>query len=228
MSVTIKSIGLITYQVPHLKTEQILIPLLHRGYDLSVYALPFKYRKQRYPIFNHRPDHQASINTRILAEKHGIRYINCESGNDIDNRCDIYLIMGAAILPKEIVSNRFILNSHPGIIPNSRGLDAFKWAILQKRRIGVTLHRIDETVDYGTIYSVQPTPVYKEDKIEYLARRHYENEINILLDFERYLNEPINDFKDIEVQEPTRRMKPEQEQQMLDTFHEYLKQYKSL
>ena len=42
---------------------------------------------------------------------------------------DYCLITGAGILDKKIIGNKKILNIHPGIIPTTRGLDSFKWAI---------------------------------------------------------------------------------------------------
>ncbi len=223
---SVKSIGLITYQAPHLKTEQILLPLMQRGYRPTIYALPFLQRKPREPLFHHRPDHNDSVHTKVLAQKHGLKYMACEA-TDIDNDCDVYLIMGASILSDEVVSGKFILNSHSGIIPHCRGLDAFKWAILYKRTLGVTLHRIDKTVDFGKIYSVVPTPVYKGDTIETLARRHYENENNTLLEFERHLETPVNTYDHLEIHEPTRRMKREIEQEMLDSFDAYVDIFKN-
>ena len=36
-----KSVGLITYNYPHLKTEQVAQRLLSQSYELKMYALPF-------------------------------------------------------------------------------------------------------------------------------------------------------------------------------------------
>ena len=71
--------------------------------------------------------------------------------------------LGAGILSKECVENKKIINSHPGIIPASRGLDSFKWAIYENKPLGVSLHCIDKEVDSGEIISIIPTTVYKTE-----------------------------------------------------------------
>jgi phosphoribosylglycinamide formyltransferase-1 len=96
------------------------------------------------------------------------------------------------------VRGKKIINCHPGILPAVRGLDAFKWTIYEMKPLGVTLHYIDEEVDSGEIISVIPTPIFITDDLETLARRHYENEIYVLSNFEEYLNRPVNPFLGIE------------------------------
>lgn len=59
----------------------------------------------------------------------------------------IVLIVGAGILPKDFINTHIVINAHPGYIPNYRGLDAFKWAIVEKQPIGVTTHLLGEYVN---------------------------------------------------------------------------------
>ena len=63
--------------------------------------------------------------------------------------------------------------------------------------LGVTLHYIDENVDAGEVISVVETPVFASDSLESLARRHYENEIKLLSEFELYMRKPQNLFSQI-------------------------------
>ncbi len=44
-----------------------------------------------------------------------------------------------------------LLNAHPGILPNYRGLDPVKWTLKNKDKIGATIHFIDEGIDSGPI-----------------------------------------------------------------------------
>ncbi len=118
-----------------------------------------------------------------------------------------------------------IINCHPGIIPALRGLDAFKWSIYEMKPLGVTLHFIDEEVDSGEIIAVVPTNVYKTDSISTLARRHYENEIDVMVRFDEYLSNPINPFKNISPGEPKKRMPIEKEKQLAEKFYEYIDKY---
>ncbi len=190
-----------------------------------MYALPFKSRKQRGGLFKHRPDQSEAVAPQVLAEKHSIPYIICSNDREIDDTCDIYLILGAGILSADCVSGRRIINCHPGIIPACRGLDSFKWAILEMKPLGVTLHYIDEQVDAGEVISVIPTEVYLTDSLITLARRHYENEIDCLSRWDEFLAAPENDFKSIEAEEPRMRMPLDKERELVRIFPAYTERY---
>jgi phosphoribosylglycinamide formyltransferase-1 len=80
-------------------------------------------------------------------------------------------------------------------------------------------------VDSGEIISVIPTPVFITDDLETLARRHYENEIYVLSNFEEYLNRPVNPFLGIESGEPHKRMPLSVEKEMVRKFEEWKNKY---
>lgn len=218
-------LGLITYDFPHLKTEQVTENLLGKYKSVKMYALPFVPRKERVVLFQHRPNQAISISPKVVADKHGFQFKKCESDLDIDDDCDLYLVLGAGILSEKCVSNKKIVNAHPGIIPACRGLDSFKWSILNNIPIGNTLHFIDKEVDAGEIISILPTTIYRTDSLETLSRRHYESEIKMLSNFENYLNNPINDFSEMKPREATRRMNAETEAQMVDKFEQYVNEW---
>lgn len=219
----IKTVGLITYDYPHLKTEQVISRLLGKNFDLKIYALPFVAREPRQVLFMHRPNQELSIHPKIIADARGISYIKCEDDLQIDDECDVYLVLAGKILSPECVRGKKILNCHPGVIPAVRGLDAFKWAILERKPLGVTLHFIDEEVDKGEIIAVVPTFVYSGDTLEILSRRHYESELEVQCNFDNFLENPVNDFKDIEEGETHRRMGNKDETEMIQTFNEYIR-----
>lgn len=100
-------------------------------------------------------------------------------------------------------------------------MDAFKWSIYHDISLGVTLHYIDENVDIGEIVSVVPTPVFRSDTIDSLARRHYEQEINVLAEFETHLRALTNAYKDAAHHESMRHMRAETEREMLQRFARY-------
>jgi len=222
-----KTIGIITYHYPHLKTEQVLLNLLKKysPAQMHMYALPFVPRKERNIQINHRPDQSISIGPEVMAKAHGIAYTPVAHDYEIPDGLDYYLILGAGILSAEFVKNKKTFNGHPGIIPAVRGLDAFKWSILENKPLGVTLHFIDERVDAGDIISIIPTNVYLSDTIETLSRRHYENEIAMMSNFEHYLQHPTNVFEGIETGEPHRRMDAATEALMISNFETYKQRF---
>ena len=96
-------IGLITYQAPHRKTEEVLQKILWKNYHFKIFALPFVVRKQRKVFFSHRPDQSKSVPPESLAYKHGIPYIACSKDSDIDSSCEVYVILGAGILSENCI-----------------------------------------------------------------------------------------------------------------------------
>jgi len=59
-------------------------------------------------------------------------------------------------------------------------LDALKWAIYLDKKIGVTLHIIDENADGGYRIKEEIIPLYPSDTFHSIAYRQYECEINLL------------------------------------------------
>ena len=181
-------IAIITYNQPHLKTEQILLRLIHRGYkNITIFAQPFIPRKTREFSFFHRPNMQNSTHLKNLCKWAKINFVEIDNFIEISTRkFDFFLIGGSGLIPKEFVIKTVgrVINVHPGIIPLVRGLDAFKWAIYDNLPLGNTLHFIDVEADSGEIIYIEETPVFNDDKLEILARRHYENEIELLVNFE--------------------------------------------
>ena len=224
--ISIKSIGLITYHFPHLKTEQLLQYFVkNKDIEYKIFALPYTEKKERVTLFSHRPNQKESIAPEVLAEKHKIPYIQCNDDTDIDSSCDLYLILGAGIISSNAIAQKKILNCHPGIIPISRGLDSFKWTIYHMQPLGITLHYIDEKIDAGEIISVVDTNVYKTDSILTLARRHYENEINCMANFMKHLDSPQNLYNGLETTESKKRMPIEKERELARIFEKYLEKY---
>lgn len=222
-----KRVGIITYDVPHLKTEQVVRGLLRRGVsDLEFFALPFKPRAARPVLIAHRPEQFDAVSTAELARAHGLKFTQWSGGSDLGD-CDYYLITGAGILSPEAVRGRKIINAHPGIIPSARGLDAFKWSIYNGVQVGVTLHFIDEEVDRGDIIVIEKTPVYETDSLTSFARRHYELEIEMMIDIDSFLSGPAwqasETYPDLKA---TMRMPSDIEAAMIERFDAYKEQYK--
>lgn len=221
-------IGIITYRTKHLKTEQIVNALMQRYTpdDIVMYALPFIERPSREVLFAHRPDQNTGIDTETLAKGYGIQYNYCANGDaDIDGSADIYIIAGAGIISENCVKGKKIINCHPGIIPMSRGLDAFKWAICDAVPVGVSLHYIDASVDFGEIIDIETTPLFSTDTLQSFARRHYELEIEMLSHFEYYLQRRRNDYADAPVGTAHMRMKQDIEKDLNTRFAAYKAKY---
>ncbi len=218
-------LAIITYDTNHLKTEQVMINLALKGYDMTIFGLKFKTRPGRDVLFQHRPDQSNGVHAKNLAQHYNLPYVPVEHDYQIPDGFDYYLILGAGILSEEFIGDKKVINCHPGIIPNSRGLDSFKWAILHDRPLGITLHFIDKEVDAGELICVVGTPVFENDTLESLARRHYELEIDLISDFESYLSSEVNHFPDIQVEDALMRMPVSKEAELLNSVQSYIEKW---
>lgn len=220
-------LAIITYDTRHLKTEQVALGLNQLGgHDMSFFALPFVERPARTIIFAHRPDMSAGAHSADVAAAVQGSYVRVGGIEEVPiEGFDYFIIAGAGLLPTAWVERTLgkVINSHPGIIPLVRGLDAFKWAILDGMPIGNTLHFIDAEADAGEVFAQSRTPVFANDSLEDFARRHYELEIQMMVDFEAFLarrNEA--DAQEIYETRPARmRMKAEQQEQLREAFDAY-------
>lgn len=218
-------LGIITYDCNHLKTEQVLIGLHNTEYsEVCVFALPFSPRPARLVLFPHRPDMNAGAHPRDVSRALGFDYELVEGPEKIPtNNIDHFLITGAGILPESFVSatRGKVLNCHPGIIPLVRGLDSFKWAIVDDQPVGCTLHFISEEADAGEVLKVSPTPMFATDSLETFAKRHYESEIQLLVNFERYLQKPAKPVSGNDARPARLRMPRDIEKKLRDAFEIY-------
>ena len=225
-------IGLISYDHPHLKTEQVLHRLLLKNQsgigprlEVKLLALPFAPRPSRKVLFAHRPAQEESVPTRELAQQHRLDFMPC-SYDSIPDVADFYLVAGAGIFSANAIGQKKILNAHPGIIPSARGLDAFKWSIFAGVPLGVTLHAIDAEVDAGETIAIVRTPVFPSDSLESLARRHYELELDVLTKFLTFLEGKAKASLPAYPENPPRmRMPVDTESEMIARFEEYKRKF---
>ena len=191
--------GIITYQTGHLKTSQLMRKLMGKGHRITLFAFPFTLRPRKEEIgFAERPYQIVDFDVEAFCREHKIRYLKMNGwsdGNakdlgdpgDLDTP-DVFLTVIAKIIPEVFLRGRTILNCHPGLLPENRGLDAFKWCIVNDWPIGNTLHIIDEQIDRGTILARQRVPILPTDNLSDVAERAYEMEVDLQANFDRHLD----------------------------------------
>ena len=83
-------LGIITYNCQHLKTEQLIGRFIYdiRIEKIIIFGLPFKSRKSRDIIFNHRPNMHESISTKSFAELDKISFRKWDGHTNISNMCE--------------------------------------------------------------------------------------------------------------------------------------------
>lgn len=220
------NIVVLTYDHPHRKTQDLILKLLANGVKPLVIGTEWTEMKSFKPIISHRPANPMNITLSNFCENLGLELILTTKLNLYKTlkKCgtvDFILLATGNIIEAEIVSEFKVINSHPGYLPNIKGLDALKWAILYEQNIGVTTHYVNNQVDGGIIIERKIIPVFYEDSFHNLAYRQYEMEVDLLVNSINCIPENIeigeSDY------ETFRRMPHRLEFRMLDKFEELRK-----
>lgn len=213
-------ICLLSYDAPHLKTAQVFLQLHNRGFsEIDFLLMPFTPRPVRVVEFSHRPEQFVGASPAALARAFGGQVFPYSEWRQHLDAYEVFLVCGSNLIEPDFSSSGKILNVHAGLIPAVRGLDSFKWAILNNQPLGNTLHRIDQDADAGEVLAQVKTPVFLADTPASLAQRHYELEISMLGRFDELIKRGT--IFDLETQSPTKRMPAEVEAEMLASFEDY-------
>lgn len=188
-------VGLISYQIGHRKTWQLAHRYRLKGYRVTIYGFPFVLRSERAPQFKDRPFQIVDFDVAVMSDHYGFGYVPIDGWSDIhaaaldlaDDSPDYFVTCIGKIIPPAFLGGRTFLNAHPGLLPQNRGVDAFKWAVVNGWPIGVTLHVIDERIDAGRILKRQRVPVYPTDDLRAVADRACQIECDLLSDFALWL-----------------------------------------
>lgn len=229
------SIVVFAYNFPHKKTYDILLRLLVEGYTVS-HVLAADPVKLNIPPSSVRTKirHPATVHPSVVARRFGIPYSvvphNSPEAEQLLRSLapELGIIAGARILKGHIIRTFGcgIINFHPGLIPEARGLDALLWSILGDIPPGVTAHLIDEQIDAGTILIRQPMEVYEDDGVFDLTERLHDLQLEML----RPAIEGALAGKGTPVPPGSlynRKMAPEQEAQALAKVPEYVRRFKT-
>lgn len=194
------NIGVFGYNFPHWKTQEGINNLIISGNKPKVIfaADPVKlnFYKSKIRI---TPKDLYLTHPKKISEQHGIDYKivvhNSEETKNLvkEYNLDLGIILGSRILKPTVFENFNIgvLNMHPGLLPENRGLDNIKWAILDDIPQGVTTHLIDESIDRGRFILKEKIKIYKDDslidlniRIQNLEQKLMVNSIEFLKEFE--------------------------------------------
>lgn len=86
---------------------------------------------------------------------------------------DVLVLGRCRILKKRIIDvpRVGVLNAHPGLLPDYRGLDPIEWAVYKGGDPGVTVHFVDSGVDTGPIVAREKIPLRRRDTVGTLYDR---------------------------------------------------------
>ena len=96
---------------------------------------------------------------------------------------DLGVILGSRIIKKFIIDEFKIgiLNLHPGLLPENRGLDNIKWAINKNIKQGVTSHLINSEIDRGVLIEKTTVNVYDDDSLTDIFLRIQNKELDLMI-----------------------------------------------
>lgn len=182
-------IGVFTYDAPHRKTWLFLTELVAAGYKPAlVMAAPWEKLNIRRSLGRATIKSEHVPHPRDLSAAFGIRYEvvphDRADGLAFDVGLDLGIVLGARILKKRVIDSfkRGVLNLHPGLIPQNRGLDAVKWAVHYMQAQGATAHLIDERVDAGRVLAAEKVCVFKDDALIDVSERVLDTERKLMIE----------------------------------------------
>ena len=191
-------IGIFVYNWPHYKSQSGIFNLCFSGFkpNMAFCADPVElkfYRSKK----RTGPKDLYIHNTRDLCDYFNIDNIVIEHNSKDcekiikDMNLDVGIILGARIL-KEHIINAFsigVINMHPGILPENRGLDNLKWAIIKGLKQGVTTHFIDSNIDRGRMIDQKEINIYKDDTLVDIHMRLQSKEQEMLIEALRLIQD---------------------------------------
>lgn len=228
-------IGLIAYNFPHRKTQDFIFRLLAEGYSIEVILAADK-KQLNIPKSSIRRSvrFNALIEPSHVAYSFGIPFERVDHNSE--SMCalirkynlDLGIISGARIL-KEDVINSFtvgVINFHPGLIPEARGLDALLWSVYKNIPVGVTSHLINKQIDAGSIISRQEIIINEGDTLIDLYEKVYCLQLNLISEsIEKVRDQNFSFLGDIG--QYYGKMSPELESEVLLKVEDYVRANKA-
>lgn len=227
-----KEVVVFAYNFPHRKTQDFLFHLFASGIEVNhVFAadavkLDIPPSEVRTKIRHRTPLNPSDVAKAIGTEYHQVSHKGSQINVLIEEiKPEIGIIAGARILEADVINgfSNGIINFHPGLIPEARGLDALLWSIRNDIPLGVTSHLIDERVDAGRILERRVIDLHEDDTIFDLSERLYETQLEMLIgaidNAQKSMTEEVN-FK---AGTYNRKMNGEMERETITMLPEYLK-----
>ena len=235
------NIGIFTYDFPHKKTQEGLYNLMLKGFKPKVIiaAPPINLNVSKSKIRVSPKDLYLS-HPKEIAKHFQIDYCvsphNSPQTSELIREYDLDLgiILGARIIPQDII-NKFklgILNLHPGLLPENRGLDSLKWAINCGIPQGVSTHLIDGKIDRGLLVEKEEIAIYKDDTLLDINLRLQNLEQKLLIsslckleEYNEWGSLSFINLKKIEKGTLHSTLPIEQEKKLYENFKKYKKKY---
>jgi phosphoribosylglycinamide formyltransferase-1 len=182
-------IAVFAYNFPHKKTQDFLCRLFLEGFKVEAVLAADPVKLNIPPSTIRTKLRQTAVaHPCQIAERFGIPYYVVPH-NDPEvisivekHQVELGIVAGARILKKQTIApfSLGVINFHPGLVPEARGLDAMLWSIRENIPLGVTAHLIDEKIDAGRLLFKRKIPIYQDDTLIDLAERLNDTQIEMI------------------------------------------------
>lgn len=186
----IKDVVLFAYDFPHKKTQDFIIRLLVEKYNIKlVIAAPWKKLNLPTKVLRIDLKHFGLVHPRKICERFDIDYIVADHNSHKSigllskEKYDLAIIAGARVLSSSVIAaakNR-ILNIHPGLLPEVRGLETLLWSIYLGLPIGISAHFISSKLDSGRLILREKLKLKKDDTLLDISLRLSEVQSDVLV-----------------------------------------------
>lgn len=223
-------LAVFAYNFPHKKTQDFLLRLFLDKADVALVLAAN-------PVDLGIPTPSVRMKVRVagglvpprrIAERLGLRYEVVEHNSERtvellrEERIEAAVIAGARILKSHVIEAvpKGIVNFHPGLLPEGRGLDAMQWAIHEDRPIGVTAHLIDRRVDAGLVLLKREIMIARDDTVFDLSQRLMDLQLDMLPEALATLAKGTAGLESVGRGNLHRKMPPELEARIVDRLKE--------
>ncbi len=230
-------IGVFAYNFPHRKTQEGLLNLFLNGIEVSCVLaadpVPLTFYQSKIRV---APKELVHAHPRAVAERIGAPY-HVVAHNDPEcaelarrYELDLGIILGARILKQPIIDafRIGILNMHPGLLPQNRGLDNLKWAVLKGMKQGVSCHLIDSQIDRGHLILRRAINVFEDDTLIDIFLRIQNAEQAMMLESIGIIGSSRRDFPEVGTGTYYKAVPEEEEEALLAAFEDYKRGYATL
>lgn len=230
-------IGVFAYNFEHKKTHEGLLALHLAGFEIACVLaadpvpLNFYQSKIRISPKGLRYSHPHDIAQRLGIPYHVVPH-NSEDCAKLIQRynLDVGVILGARILKTAVIEpfKIGVLNMHPALLPENRGLDNLKWAILRDIKQGVSCHLIDGSIDRGSLILRREIPVFPDDTLVDIFLRIQNTELTMMVETLEILKAGQGDFPAVGEGTYFKAVPENLERNLMARFDDYKRKYETL
>ncbi|MBI4174892.1 MAG: hypothetical protein HY517_04565 [Candidatus Aenigmarchaeota archaeon] len=227
-------IGVFAYNFEHKKTQEGLLWLFLHGFKIECVLaadpvqLNFYQSKIRVTQKDLKYMHPSEMAKRLDIPYHIVGHNSKECEELIKKYdLDVGIILGARILKENIISqfNIGVLNMHPGLLPENRGLDTIKWAVLKDMKQGVSCHLISREIDRGSLIIRREINVFEDDTLLDIFLRIQNAEQVLMIESLKILESGKRDFPEVGAGNYSKAVPEDIESGLMEKFEIYKKNH---